>query len=94
MPVEGYMWLGSILNNTTQKYEDRRGCTEVGLGAATLRQQQSREEDDEDKSAAGLKGLRLLRREEIEVSEDDVCQLTSFDICPVVWMKLQDLSGP
>lgn len=44
--------------------------------------------------AAGLKGLRLLWREEIEDSEDDVCQLTSFDVCPVVWMKLQDLSGP
>lgn len=45
-------------------------------------------------SAAGLKGLRLLRREDLEDSEDDVCQLTSFDVCPVVWMKLQDLSGP
>lgn len=124
MPVEGYMWLGSILNNITQKYEDRRGCTEVGLGAASLRQQQSwekegdrgdgcveeagvclcsrrysREQQESEegkiaKSAAGVWGLRLLRREEIEDSEDDICQVTSFDVCPVVWMKLQDLSGP
>lgn len=34
MPFEGCMWLGSILNNITQKYEDRRGCTEVDFEAA------------------------------------------------------------
>lgn len=122
MHVEGYMWLGSILNNITQKYEDRRGCTEVG--ATSLRQQQSWEEEGDRgdgcveeaavclcsrrysrvqqeskegkiaKSAEGVWGLRLLSREEIEDSEDDVCQLTSFDVCPLVWMKLQDFSGP
>lgn len=49
MPVEGYMWLGSVLKNITQKYEDRRGCTEMSLGAASLRRQQSWEgEDDGD----------------------------------------------
>lgn len=47
MPVEGYMWLGSILNNIIQKYEDRRGCAEVSLGARGLRQQQSWEEEDD-----------------------------------------------
>lgn len=47
MPVEGYMLLGSILNNITQKYEDRMGCAEVCLGAASLRQQQSLKEKDD-----------------------------------------------
>lgn len=47
MPVEGYMLLGSILNNITQKYEDRMGCAEVYLGAASLRQQQSLKEKDD-----------------------------------------------
>lgn len=48
MPVEGYMWLGSILKNITQKYEDRRGCAEMGLRAASLRQQQSWEEENDE----------------------------------------------
>lgn len=40
------MWLYSILNNITQKYVGRRGGTEVGLGAASLRHQQSLEQKD------------------------------------------------
>lgn len=47
MPVEGYMWLGSILNNITQKCEDGRRCPEVGLRAANLREQQSWVEEDD-----------------------------------------------